>query len=336
MTRPPRRAARAATAAGFVKDVCTGGVRVSADWPLAGTEPSIVAVGPARAGAFGPAGISRFGPSPAPAYALFGTSLATLSADATTLTCLLDPTTSWASCGALVSVELGVPALEVALSAGDATVAARRLDLTTPACAACAGDVVCERTLCDVASELVLARAGQAPTPVALPGPPLSIAPDRAGGFVVSIACTSTAAVTAASACFPGSTLCAGPAFQVTSSGRAGALVWVPETGGAPECLAVHLGLVGRAAITPNGAEVWVAGSLPGASSLDLTRVALARRTSDGTIDTSAPQAVEGRATVGTAGAVGPGFAPSGVAFTPDGSVGIVTVPAEFRLALYE
>ena len=326
----------AATAAAFTKDLCTGDVRVSADWPLAGAEPSLVAVGPARAGALGPAGEDRFGPSPAPAYALFGTTLAVLSPDATTLTCLLDPTRSWSSCGSAASVELGVAALDVTLSAGDVTVAARHLDRSAPTCAACAGEALCERTVCDVASELVLAREGQPATTVALPGPPLSVAADRAGGFVASLACTSSAATTTASTCFPGSTVCAGPAFQVTSSGRAGALVWVPEDGGAPQCLAVHLGLAGRAAITPNGAEVWVAGSLPGSGSLDLTRVALARRTSDGAIDTSAPQAFEDRTSIGAAAAVSPGFAPSGVAFTSDGATGIVTVPAEYRLALFE
>ena len=113
-------------------------------------------------------------------------------------------------------------------------------------------------------------------------------------------------------------------------------LLLVPEDGGAPSCLAVGQGLAGRMALTPNGAEAWVASVVQSGTRLQLTRVALTRRTTDGTIDTAAEHPVLSRRNLGRGGVYGAGYAASGVAFTPDGRQGVVTVPDEYQIAVFE
>ena len=39
---------------------------------------------------------------------------------------------------------------------------------------------------------------------------------------------------------------------------------------------------------------------------------------------------------VGTSGRFAAGFTASGIVFTPDGSMGVLTVPSEYRIALYQ
>jgi DNA-binding beta-propeller fold protein YncE len=121
----------------------------------------------------------------------------------------------------------------------------------------------------------------------------------------------------------------------VTGPGGAdGALVLVAEDGSGVTCLAVHPGLAGPVAITPNGAEAWVTG--PAFAAQILTRVALARRATDGTIDASVPAERVSAEVLGAAPATTGAFPAGGVAFTPDGGTGIVTVPGEFRILLYQ
>jgi DNA-binding beta-propeller fold protein YncE len=110
--------------------------------------------------------------------------------------------------------------------------------------------------------------------------------------------------------------------------------VLVAEDGSGMQCLAVQPGLAGPVAVTPNGAEAWVTGSAFGAQIL--TRVAIVRRTSDGTIDASLPAERVSAEALGTAARPTGSFPPGGVAFTPDGATGVVTVPGEFRILLYQ
>jgi hypothetical protein len=77
-----------------------------------------------------------------------------------------------------------------------------------------------------------------------------------------------------------------------------------------------------------------VTGSALGAQIL--TRVALARRASDGGIDASLPAERVSAEVLGTAARATGSFPPGGVAFTPDGGTGIVTVPGEFRILLFQ
>jgi hypothetical protein len=322
-------------AARFQPDACRDGLSVDVAWSTL-EPPDLLTQGPARSGAFGPKGESRFGPSPAPVYGLFGTRLVALRPDAATLDCLLDPAGSWASCPGEEIVDLGSPALEVVPSAGDRTMAARRLDLSGPVCALCAGSSLCQRLLCPLAKELLLAPAGQAPVALALPSSPLAISPDRAGGYVVSVACTTSPASGAPATCFGQGEPCSDERFGIADPHGAGALLLVPEDGGAPFCLAVGQGLAGRIALTPNGAEAWVASVVQSGTRLQLTRVALTRRTTDGTIDTAAEHPVLSRRNLGRGGVYGAGYAASGVAFTPDGRQGVVTVPDEYQIAVFE
>jgi hypothetical protein len=110
--------------------------------------------------------------------------------------------------------------------------------------------------------------------------------------------------------------------------------VLVAEDGSGIQCLAVHPGLAGPVAVTPNGAEAWVTGPAFGAQIL--TRLALARRTGDGAIDASLPAERVSAEVLGAAAAVTGAFPSGGVAFTPDGGTGIVTVPGEFRILLHQ
>jgi len=327
----------AAQAAAFTRNACTGLVDLLDSWAPSGP-PDLVTVGPAGAGAFGPSGTARYGPSPAPAYFVFGSQISTVTPNAATLECLLNPTMSWSSCPQEALLDLGVAPLDVTFNVGDTAMAVRHLVPSAPSCSTCAsGDTLCQRRLCPVASEVILAWPGKITETVPLPSAPLSLAADKGGGYVVSLACTGTAIAGAASSpCFAEGSLCSDPAFQVANPADSGALVWLPDDGGDPACLAVHLGLAGKVALTPNGAEAWVAGPPPGTRHLQLGRVSLARFTSNGVIDTTAPQTFLTREVVGVSGQFAPGFSASGVVFTPDGSIGLVTVPSEYRVALYE
>jgi hypothetical protein len=160
----------------------------------------------------------------------------------------------------------------------------------------------------------------------------MGIAADRAGGFLVTLPCAASAGSAGGTACFPGDPLCGG--LLTGPGGADGALVLVAEDGSGIECLAVQPGLAGPVAVTPNGAEAWVTGSAFGAEIL--TRLALARRTTDGKIDATFPAERVRAEALGAAASATGSFPPGGVAFTPDGGTGIVTVPGEFRILLYQ
>ncbi|HET7824909.1 MAG TPA: hypothetical protein VFK90_06230, partial [Anaeromyxobacter sp.] len=332
-----RGGAAAVTAIG--PGVCPGeDVHIGSSRPVV-PGPDLVAQGPARSGALGPAGVARFGPASPPVYAVKDAALAAIPTDGATLACLAAGG-DWSTCAAPAPVDLGVAPLDVTFSAGDATAAVRSLEPDLAQCAqatgfpappSCGADVLCARASCPPAKSLVLARAGSAPVTIALPARPAGIAADRAGGFLVTLPCAPAAGTVGGTACFPGEPLCSG---VLTGPGGAdAALVLVPEDGSAAECLAVLPGLAGPVAATPNGAEAWVTGPAFGAQIL--TRVALARRTGDGTIDASAPARRISAEALGAAARPTGAFPPGGVAFAPDGSTGIVTVPGEFRILLY-
>jgi hypothetical protein len=331
---PSGSTAGAAGMAVFTRDACEGGYSLTSSRLVTagtGSLPDLMAQGPARAGLFGPGGVERFGPVTPPIYLVSGTRVDSLALDATTFPCLLAG--DWTGCGRASLADLGTAPLDLSLSAGDATLAARQLDAAS--CPpACAGNAFCNRATCSVAKELLLARPGAAAAAVALPAPPLSVAPDRAGGFVVSLACDN-AAGGASGPCFSQGTLCSASEFNVPFPGSAGALVLVPEDGSAPSCLAVRAGLGGVVALTPNGAQAWVASSAAGGS-VTVTRMGIPRKTSDGTIDLAAPLPFLSKLIVGAAADVPAGFAATGMAFSPDGSIGVSTLPAEFRIVLFE
>ena len=319
----------------FKMDTCqaTAEMQVRASVPLGGN-PDLVAQGPARSGAFGPAGSARYGPQPAPTYLVGGTTLTMLS-DVDVASSCLSPVggLSTATCGG-TSIDLGVTPLDVTLSAGDLTAAARSLD---PACigagpgSACpAGDVICQRTACDALPQLDLTgvQSGGAHVTVALPSPPAGVAADRAGGFLVTLPCTGGATCFAVA---PFDTLCAGRGDLPA----AGALVHVAEDGTVDGCLAVGTGLAGALAESPNGAEVWVAGPTATAE-LRLIRLSLPRHLGTGKIELQNHAAIVGGEILGQAASVPGGFAASGVTFSPDGSKALVTVPGEYRIVLVE
>jgi hypothetical protein len=332
----------AAAVTGFASGQCAGeNVRIEASRPMT-NGPELVAQGPARAGTLGPAGIARFGPSAPPVYAISDARLAVYVPDnVTTLGCLAgeDPLASpnWdatqlGTCAPNASIELGVDPLDVTLSAGDRTAALRTLDSTCIS-SCLLDDVLCLRARCPAASELVLVAADPAAASsvtVALPTPPAGIAADRGGGFLVTLPCT--AAATPGGACFPATTLCDG--FLTGRDGDDGALVLVAEDGSSVECLAVLPALAGPVAVTPNGVEAWVTGMTPLAQRL--SRLALPRRASDGAIDATLPAERVAFEPLGLPAAPTGAFPPGGIAFTPDGSTGIVTVPGEFRILLLE
>jgi len=309
--------------------------------PLAGN-PDLVAQGPARAGQLGLDGYARFGPSTAPTYLVSGTSLTSVpitSADA----CLspVGGLDSLACTG--TSRELGVSPVDLTFSAGDASVAARSLSSTCSPCRlpfVCTGtgpgaacdpeDVLCRRAYCPVAPSLrvVPVATTGAGRDVPLPASPISVAADRGGGFLVTLPCTLAGAGFPA----PFDGLCPKTASDLSTTG---ALVHVPEAGGAPTFLAVAPGLAGAVAVTPNGAEAWVSGPVRNGA-LHLTRLALPRDPDTGALDLGRRATLAGVRVLGTAGEAPGGFAASGIAFSPDGAVGIVTVPADFRILLLE
>jgi hypothetical protein len=338
--------AGAAAVTGIVAGACPGeDVRITGSRPVANGS-DLVVQGPARSGALGPDGIRRYGPATPPIYAAKDTTLDVYVPGASNLACLAGATPDWdaTKCPPDATVDLGVSPLDVTLSAGDATAAVRTLDTSDsfasctqaagfPAPVSCVADLLCLRASCPPAKLLWLARAGSAPSAVALPDRPTGVAADRAGGFLVTLPCAATTDVGGGAACFPAEpAICDG--FLTGPGGADGALLLVSEDGSRKECLAVQPGLAGPVAVTPNGEEAWVTGPAFGAQIL--TRLALLRRTTDGTVDASAPAKRLSAESLGSAAKVTGAFPPGGVAFTPDGATGIVTVPGEFRILLFQ
>lgn len=331
-----------AAVAVFQRDRCNpGATRLSGSRPVSGA-PDLVAQGPARAGALGLGGLALYGPADAPVYLAAGAELRVYRSDAATFSCLAQlsgpSVVDWAGCAPSATLDLGAAPLDLTLSAGDATVASRRLDSRCGACApplqcsavqACLpGDTVCLRSTCPVLPELGLASAAGAPRVRGLPTPPVGVAADAAAGFLVTLPCDPAAP---AGRCFADQT-CAG--LPAVGAGL-GALLHLGEDGGALTCLAVRPSLAGPVALTPNGAEAWVVGASTDGS-LVLTRLALRRRPSDGALDPGQRPALAGRLTLGAAAAVPAGFPLSGIAFAPDGSAAVVTVPGEYRVSVIE
>jgi hypothetical protein len=334
--------AGAAAVTGIIAGTCPNeDVRITGSRPVANGS-DLVAQGPARSGALGPDGIARYGPSTPPIYTAKDTTLDVYVPGAGNLGCLAGANPDWdpASCPPDATVALGVSPLDVTLSAGDATAAVRTLETDLLQCTAatgfaapdsCGTDLLCLRASCPPAKSLTLARAGATPLTVPLPGRPAGIAPDRAGGFLVALPC-APGDLAGGGACFPADPLCS--AFATGPGGADGALVLVAEDGSGIECLAVQPGVSGPVAVTPNGEEAWVTGPAFGAQIL--TRFALSRRTSDGSIDASLPAKRVSAESLGAAAKVTGAFPPGGVAFTTDGGTGIVTVPGEFRILLFQ
>jgi hypothetical protein len=326
----------------FERDRCNpGGTQLTGSRPVTGA-PDLVAQGPARAGALGPGGLELFGPASAPVYFAAGQSLEVYPSTASTFTCLAPPSGTslldWGSCSPAATLDLGAAPLDLTLSAGDHTVASRRLSDQCGACApplqcsasekCLAGDTVCQRSACPVRPELGLAGALQPATTRPLPGPPVGVAADAATGFLVTLACDAAAPP---GRCF-GDGTCDG--LPAVGTGQ-GALLHLAEDGGALTCLAVRPALAGPVALTPNGAEAWVVGPASDGS-LVLTRLALHRRPADGALDAAQRPSLAGRLVLGAAASVPAGFPLSGIAFAPDGSAAVVTVPGEFRVSVVE
>jgi hypothetical protein len=326
----------------FKIDRCQAGrARVASAGGISAGAPDLIVQGPARAGAFGPAGTSLFGPASAPVYTFTapGTTLNVHAAASTSadIGCLLG--LDWSCLAGDPVIVVSTTPLDVTFSAGDATAAIRTRSsscatCTAPFCTAPAttcppNDLLCQSAFCPVAPAVRLARAGAASSVVALPSPPAGIAPDPAGGFLVTLPCDPTALSSTAPSCFTTS-LCA--SFVPKGTAPA-ALLWLPEDGSAPRCLTVLTGLGGPIAITPNGAEAWISGP---SGLLLLTRLSLPRHAQDGTLDLGAAVKLVQRSTLGRLASVAPGAAPSGIAFSSDGSSALVTVPGDYRMILFQ
>jgi hypothetical protein len=300
--------------------------------------PDLIVQGPARSGALGPDGIARFGPATPPVYMVKDTSLNVYVPDQTRLECLAgadgvapvwDPTAT-GSCAPDATIPLGVQPLDVTMSAGDRVAALRVIDACMIPLGACRpGDEVCQRAKCPPAQRLVLVPSDPAAASVVVPLPasPAAVAADRGGGFLVTMRCEP-----GAGACFSADALCDG--YGTVPGEENGALVHVLEDGSGVECLAVQPGLAGPVAVTPNGAEAWVTGTTSAAQ--HLVRLGLARRTSDGALDASQAAVLVSSERLYTASPGSGAPPPGGVAFTPDGATGIVTVPGQFRIQLRE
>jgi hypothetical protein len=327
----------------FGLDQCSPSrVRAAVTMPVAGA-PGLIAQGPARAGALGPDGVLLFGPNPAPVYGSTASGLSAFAGDSSTLACLLGAAGAapdWSACASTGLLDAGIAPIDAVLSAGDGAAAIRHLDGS--ACGPCAspfscvagacapGDLLCQRVTCPIAPEVVLARPGLAPRPVALPGAPRGLTTDPGGGFLVTVPCdTPTAGSTT---CFATSTLCA--KALVTRAGM-GVLLLVAGDGSSVRCLAVARNIAGPVAVTPNGDQAWLVGA-GSDGQLHLTQLGLARNTDDGTLKPGGGFPILGRQTLGAAAAIPAGFPPSGIAFAPDGTAALVTVPGEFRVMLIE
>lgn len=314
---------------------CPGETVRIAGWRRVTGGPDLITQGPAWAGAFGPSGVARFGPAAPPIYAVRGTSLYVYAPEPARLDCLIGgagraPTWDPAATGVCAPdarVELGFSPLDVTLSAGDRVAAMRTLDRCDTVCRE--GDEVCLRATCPAARRLVLVRPDPAAATsivVPLPAPPVAVAADRGGGFLVTMACLEGTA--AGGRCFGADPLCR--AHPTAPGDVNGAVVLAREDGGGVDCLAVGPGLAGPLAVTPNGAEVWVAGATPSAE--HLVRLGLQRRPGDGALDVSRAAVLVSTERLHT----GLSAPPGGVAFTPDGGTGVVTVPGQFRILLRE
>jgi hypothetical protein len=337
----------AAAVTGFAPGQCEGeDVRIESSRPVLGG-PDLMVQGPARAGALGPSGVERHGPAGSPVYGVKGTDLTVYVPGPGNLLCLGGASPNWSpdQCAPAATVTLGVEPLDVTVSAGDRSVALRYLDpgcvdavstdpdprvrvcrpdLTKPV------DLVCVRSTCGPASQLrIVDAATSVPSTIPLPTPPVAVAADRGGGFVVTLACESGGA---GGECFGTDALC--DAFETSGEGADGALVFVPEDGSAPECLAVLHAIAGPVAVTPNGREAWVTSTTQGRQIL--SRLVLSRSPADGTIDLSLPVERAAFEDLGSAFDGTGSSPPGGIAFTPDGSTAIVTVPGDFRILLYE
>ncbi|HET8540949.1 MAG TPA: IPT/TIG domain-containing protein [Anaeromyxobacter sp.] len=329
----------AAAVTSFAPGVCPGeSVRIAGSRPVAGG-PDLVAQGPARAGALGPAGLDRWGPAAAPIYAALDTSLAVYAPGPGNLSCLAGSAPNWdktTGCPPDAEIALGVEPIDVTLSAGDRAVAVRRLDMD--ACAftlalfdtCLASDLLCLRASCPPAKELRIARAGASPAVVALPARPAGVAADRGGGWLVTLPC-EVSSFAGGDDCFPSSAVCDG--LLTGPGGADGALLHVAEDGTIGGCLAVLSALAGPVAVTPNGAEAWVTGEA--FRTQYLSRLALPRRASDGVLDASRRAARLAIEALGSAPRALGSFAGGGIAFTPEGGTAIVTVPGEYRIVLY-
>jgi hypothetical protein len=335
----------AASVTGFAAGQCPGEVvRIDASRPIA-AGPDLVVQGPARSGALGPEGLARFGPAAPPVYSVKDGSLHVYRPDALTLACLsgenASGTPDWdpdlgGTCAPDETIPLGVDPLDVTLSAGDRAAALR----TLAPCALPSGcepdDDVCKRAVCPPASELVIVRpdpSGATSTIVPLPAAPAAVAADRGGGFLVTMRCEASGTA-AGSACFPSDPtgLCDG--YLTAPGDQNGALLLVAEDGTDIACLAVQPALAGPLAVTPNGAEAWVSGTT--AAGQFLLRLGLPRRTGDGGIDATRPADLVAFETLHASPPSSGPPPPGGVAFTPEGGTGILTVPAQFRVLLRE
>ncbi len=293
--------------------------------------PGLLAQGPAREGRFGPEGLARHGPADAPIWreeagVLYGHPTATEDA------CLRGAALS--SCVPSAEVPLSLPAdhvlLDVTPSAGDRTFALRTLgpERCRRACAS-DGPAWCTRDACEVAAALSLRSLDRPAREVPLAGRPVAVAADRAGGFLVTVACDG-----------------ADPQRCLTELGcdgrellarreHAGALLLVDEIDGSVACLATAAGLGGVLQPTPNGRELWIVGP-DDADELTLFRLALPRELAHGRIDRSARVDLLGRERLGP-GVLGPqGFPASGLAFTPDGGAGFASLPGASTIVTYE
>jgi hypothetical protein len=288
--------------------------------------------------ALGPAGVERWGPRLPPVYAAKDRQLAVYAPGAGNLSCLAGSTPTWdpTGCPPDVTIDLGAEPIDVTLSAGDRAAAVRRLD--TDACTPTLGladtcpasDLLCLRASCLPAKELWIARPGADPIAVPLPGRPSAVAADRGGGFLVTLPCEVSSAA-GGDDCFPSSSVCDG---LLTGPGAAdGALLHVAEDGSATACLAVLPAIAGPVAVTPNGALAWITGTAFGAQIL--SRLSLARRTSDGALDPAQPAVRVAIEALGTARKAFGAFPAGGIGFTPEGATAIVTVPGEYRVLLY-
>lgn len=331
----------AAAVTGFTAPICPDEtVHIAGSRPIA-SGPDLVTQGPARSGQLGPDGVARWGPASSPVYAARGPTLDVYDLATAQLTCLAGTgSLDWSGCAPDATIPLGVPPLDVALAVGDRAVAARTLETDLTACTqatgfaaptSCGTDLLCLRASCPPAKTLQLSRPGAAAaSTVTLPTRPAGLAADVGGGFLVTLPCFATA--TPGATCFGASPVCSG--FLAGAGGTNGALVLVAEDGSAVTCLAVMPGLNGPVEITPNGAEAWVIGHAAGLQLL--SRMELQRRTDDGAIDPSRPAVRGAVEALGPATKATGAFPIGGVAFTPDGGTGIVTVPGQFQILLYQ